>query len=65
MGIEATRHQDPIWRKAIDRRVSDLLESALHDVSGGAPWQGMLTVRPTAFGPPTSSALPVPGNKGH
>ena len=40
MSIEATRHQDPIWREAIDHRVSDLLESALYDISGGAPWQG-------------------------
>ena len=65
MGIETTRHQDPIWRKAVDHRVSDLLERTLDHVTGGTGWQGMLTVRPTTLGPPTSWALPVPGKRGH
>ena len=61
MGIESTRHKDPIWREAIDHRVSDLLESALHDVSGGTSWQGDVDREPDGVG--ASHLLSSPGTR--
>ncbi len=39
MGVKPTRHQDPIWRESIDRRVRDFLERGLDDVPGCTPRQ--------------------------
>ncbi len=50
MGVKATRDQDPIRREAIDRRLSDLLERALHDVSGRTPWQWDIDRQPNSIG---------------